>query len=97
MPFFTTRVELQDADDHEHLRVYMGLQSFTNTVVGSDGVEYHLPPAEYHLEGNYTTENVREMAHWAARMTGKSCKILVTEGMRDWIGLKEVARQRAGC
>ena len=97
MPRFTTRVELHDAqsEDYDLLHAYMEIQSFSRTITGSDGTEYQMPPAEYNLIGDHTIEEVRVKAQWAANLTGKTHEILVTEGTRCWIGLKEVVRQRA--
>ena len=90
---FTTRVELHDADDrddYDRLHAAMEAEGFTRTIESS-GTTYHLPTAEYNLEGPYTAEQVRAKAAVAAKETGKRFAILVTPaaGSRYWQGLTE--------
>jgi hypothetical protein len=92
MSIFTTRVELHDAtySDYEELHEAMRKQGFKRTITSANGVEYHLPEAEY----NSTSANrsdVLASAKIAATTTGKSFGILVTgdNGM-TWDGLSKV-------
>jgi len=94
MPTFTTRVELHDADereDYDRLHEEMEREGFTRTITASSGKEYQLPTAEYNLQAALTKEQVRDKAVKAARRTGKSSWILVTESAgRCWDGLPPV-------
>ena len=93
MSSFTTRVELHSANysDYETLHSAMGRQGFSRTIRGDDGVEYHLPTAEYNLIENITRAQVLEKAKVAASYTGKSSSIIVTESNgRTWSGLSSV-------
>lgn len=81
MPQFITRVELHDAneEDYENLHKYMEQVHFSRTIKGSDGFLYKLPTAEYSCSGDVTASNVLDIAQGAARKTGKSYWVLVTE------------------
>ena len=90
MSAFLTRVELHGAvyQDYVNLHTHMKALGFSNTIRGSDGVLYQLPPAEYHLVFNCTAVQVREWASQAAKKTGKSAAVLVSEYVNaSWIGL----------
>ena len=90
---FTTRVLLHNADDDDYkvLHEEMELEGFTRTITGSDGIQYHLPDAEYNKQGNMKPEDVRSAAKKAADKTGKKSAILVTPSSgRYWIGLEKV-------
>ncbi|HMT34343.1 MAG TPA: hypothetical protein PKC41_00710 [Chitinophagaceae bacterium] len=63
------------------------------TINGSDGKEYHLPPAEYHFEGDVKCEDVRTLAKEAANISGKKSSILVSQyETACWNNLKEVEK-----
>jgi hypothetical protein len=92
MPSFTTRVELHKAtrDDYEKLHTEMQKRGFSRTITSDDGIVYHLPTAEYDLEGQLTCEQVRDRAGTAAASAvphlGRA--ILVSQSpSRCWIGL----------
>jgi hypothetical protein len=55
MSYYTTRVELHYAtyEDYENLRGAMQRAGFSRLVVGDDGETYHLPTAEYFVQGDY--------------------------------------------
>ena len=91
MAKFTTRVELHDADDsdYDELHKYMREEGFTRTIEG-DGKRYRLPPAEYNRVAELSCDEVRSAAVRAAKKTGKTHGVLVTEGTRCWTGLEEV-------
>lgn len=87
---FTTRVELHhaDEDDYETLHEEMQRRGFTRTILSSDGVTYHLPPAEYDYRGDITGQRVLDLAQAAADATYCPSAILVTEArQRRWSGL----------
>lgn len=93
MAKFTTRVELinADSDDYDTLHQEMENRNFSRTIVGTDGVEYNLPPAEYNRDGNYTRQQTLDSAIAAANTTGKQSRILVTESNgRKWSNLEVV-------
>ena len=91
MAKFTTRVELHDADDtdYDDLHEYMRDEGFTRTIE-ADGKRYRIPPAEYNRVAELSCDDVRSAAVRAAKKTGKTYEVLVTEGTRCWIGLEEV-------
>lgn len=93
MPSFTIRVELHhaDDDDYETLHSEMEDRGFRRTIVSDDNTTYHLPTAEYNYSGNVDLDAVLTKAKSAARATGKSAAVLVTQsGGRKWHGLAEV-------
>lgn len=94
MASFTTRVELLNnptADEYETLHEEMGKRNFTRTITSDDGIEYHLPPAEYNRIGTYTRAQTLEAAKSAATATGKTCRVVVTESAgRTWHNLQKV-------
>lgn len=93
MPSFTTRVELHYANENDYqvLHQAMANNNFTRTIVGDNGIRYHLPTAEYNKEGNYTREQVLHSAMAAANTTGRTSSILVTESNgRIWDNLTRV-------
>lgn len=100
MAAFMTRVELHDAkypQDYVTLHGYMSLEGFTNTIQGSNGNVYELPPAEYNLIADCTRLEVIEKAKRAAQKTKKEFAVVVSEYTNhgcNWIGLK-VVPQRA--
>jgi hypothetical protein len=93
MASFTVRVELHDAktyQDYEILHEAMGEEGFNRTIEGSSGTTYELPTAEYVLNGNLTIKQALARAKRAAKKTGKSFGVLVSETVRRmWSGLSE--------
>jgi hypothetical protein len=88
MASFTTRVELHGAtsQDYDVLHAWMHAEGFKRTIRAENGVEYHLPTAEYDLAGGYSVMMVRDKAARAASKTGRRFWILVTEaGPRAWM------------
>jgi ABC-type uncharacterized transport system YnjBCD substrate-binding protein len=93
MSKFTVRIELHDAesDDYESLHEAMEDQGFSRTITGDNGVNYHLPWAEYTREGKLTIDQVLDDAQSAADTTGMANSVLVTESAgRRWSGLEPV-------
>jgi len=93
MTKFTTRVELHSAtpEDYEELHTAMKAEGFLRTIKSDDGKLYELPTAEYNKLGNYTIKQVFDSAVRAAKKTGKSHGVIVSEAVsRKWIGLIEV-------
>lgn len=93
MAKFTTRVELHsaDSDDYDTLHEEMKNEGFTRTITSGDGIEYHLPTAEYNYEANITRDGVFKKAKSAAGKTGKNYSLLVTESEgRTWYNLDKV-------
>ena len=91
MAQFIVRVELHDAawSDYTVLHAHMAAQGFQHTILGSDGVTYQLPTAEYNLIGNLAKEQVLAKAKMAATATHKRYAIFVTESNgATWIGLE---------
>jgi hypothetical protein len=96
MASFMTRVELHGAtyQDYTNLHAYMAQEGFTNTIRGSDGALYQLPPAEYELIANCSTVQAREKASKAATRTLKTFAVLTVEySSAAWVGLSKVQQQ----
>lgn len=96
MAKFIVRVELHTAGarDYDVLHEAMQQSGFRRDIMGSNGIQYDLPTAEYYLMGEYTAEAVREAARLAAVSTGKAVAVLVTQGTRlVWTGLQPSAVQ----
>jgi protein-disulfide isomerase-like protein with CxxC motif len=94
MAAFITRVELHDSTsaDYETLHQAMAAQGFTRVISGDDGVSYTLPTGEYFGQSETGTNEVTNLAGFAASMTGKAFALLVTEFERiSWRGLKPVS------
>ena len=94
MPRFTTRVQLYgnpEWSDYESLHAAMKRKGFIQTITNGDGVEYHLPHAEYNHEANVTRDQVLKDAKEAAASVWDDFCVLVTEsGGRTWHNLKRV-------
>jgi hypothetical protein len=93
MASFTVRVELHSAnfDDYNVLHEAMESAGFSRQITSDDGITYHLPWAEYNMEGSLTPTQVRQAAHRAAQQTGRNFAVLVTEASRRaWSGLTTV-------
>jgi hypothetical protein len=91
MAYYMVRVELHGAKHDEFpytvLHTAMGEAGFSRTIMGSDGKQYRLPPAQYSAQGQYSIERVREAAVQAAARTNKPFAVVVTEGQSAWQGL----------
>lgn len=90
MASFTVRMVLEDAswEDYEELHEHMKGKGFAKTITGSSGTRYQLPDAEYNYEGQATRSQVFEKAKAAAKATGLSYSVFVTEALgRTWCGL----------
>jgi hypothetical protein len=91
MARFTTRVQLngEPADEvYEALHRAMKAKGFSRFIAG-DGRVNHMPHAEYNRVAETTIEAVRDDARAAADSVWSNSQVLVTEGSRAWIGLKE--------
>ena len=93
MSQFTVRIELHEAQwtDYETLHTAMENRGFSRLITSDDGRRYQLPWAEYNGKANLTSGQVRDIALDAAKTTGKSNAVLVTEAIgRAWSGLTQV-------
>lgn len=93
MTAFTVRVELHDGEpsDYETLHEEMEARGFSRTITSDKGITYHLPEAEYSIDGDLTIDEVLDRAKAAATATRKKFGILVTEATRQkWTGLDKV-------
>lgn len=94
MTKFITRVVLHKAvdKDYEILHKEMEEEGFSRTIVSGEGVEYHLPEAEYYISNNYSADMIRTMAIDAASKTKKEYAVLITPCSTDiyWQGLDKV-------
>ena len=105
MARFMTRVELHyaphDGDDYAKLHEEMEERGFKRTISSSDAT-YHLPPAMYHLEGDYGRDGVLQAAKdsaaavgyalWTSTVRGRrTYSVIVTEAnVSTWAGLEKV-------
>jgi hypothetical protein len=68
----------------------MEAAGFARQIESSDGIWYHLPPAEYAASGAYTIEFVRDEAASVAATVWSNRSVVVTEGLSAWQGLTKV-------
>jgi hypothetical protein len=89
---YLVRVELHNASwaDYQTLHAAMENRSFQRTIRAGNGVEYHLPTAEYAVDTTASGEQVRAAADAAAATTGKAHGLLVVRyDMAWWTGLAQ--------
>jgi hypothetical protein len=95
MARFTTRVQLNGEaswSDYDSLHSAMRKKNFTQTITSGDGIEYHLPHAEYNRETNLDLTQVLASAKEAAASVWDDFSILVTESNgRRWHNLAKVS------
>lgn len=95
MPRFHVRVVLHNAqaEHYEKLHETMAEQGFSITITSSDGIEYHLPDAEYRIEATLTLEQVGERTKHAAGLLRKRFAYVANQvtGARIY-GLERVER-----
>ncbi|PHM23024.1 type V toxin-antitoxin system endoribonuclease antitoxin GhoS [Xenorhabdus budapestensis] len=93
MANFTVRVELHNANskDYDKLHEKMGNAGFKRTITTKAGKIYHLPDAEYSINSDKSTEEIRDLALDTAKKVKTNPAILVTKsnGTRKWSGLDE--------
>lgn len=98
MASFIVRVVLHGAETwsgYEELHELMEGEGFVRTIVSDKGLEYHLPPAEYRLDGHFDREQVWRKAKFAAEMTGYAHAVFVTQSIGStWSGLELVTAAR---
>jgi hypothetical protein len=83
MANYIARVELHDADydDYETLHAEMEQRGYSRTIVGGDGITYHLPTGTYVMrDTNRTLQDAINRATEAANATRKTSSIIVA----DW-------------
>jgi hypothetical protein len=93
MALFIARIELHSStyQDYTNLHAYMAAEGYATTIRGSNSLTYQLPPAEYHLDGNFTCDQALEKAKRAAQRTAKSFAAVVSEATSiSWFGLPTV-------
>lgn len=93
MTSFITRIELHNANysDYETLHGLMAREGFSRTITSDQGIEYHLPTAEYEFVGSATRSTVLEKAKQAASATRKTFAAIVTEANgSSWYNLPKV-------
>ena len=94
MASFTVRVMLPGnpaEDQYVKLHEAMRRESFTRTITSNDGIEYHLPHAEYNISNGFNRSEVLNKAKTAANGISSKAEILVTESSgRTWSNLKPV-------
>lgn len=94
---FIVRVELRNPDDdsYDKLHPAMEKRGFTRTIRASDSVLHDLPPAEYRMVADKTTEEVFDLADAAAATTNKLSYILATQSLGSVFRLKEHKEQKS--
>ena len=76
------------------LQVALLEAGFFDTIVGSNRIEYRLPPLVYHSNCELTKDQILERAKRIALRTGKQCAIMVTEcADTAWVGLEMIGRE----
>jgi hypothetical protein len=90
MALFQIRIELFSADwsDYVQLAKCLAAKGIVDTIVGSNGTRYKLPPAEYHYDGNATAQQVVDAAKACAATVVNKYAVVVgqcTEML--WFGL----------
>lgn len=94
MANYTTRIELHNStkiSDYEILHKAMESEGFSRTIFLPDtNIEYYLPTAEYNIISNLGIKEVLELARTAVLKTKLTYAILVTKGIRRWVGLEKV-------
>ena len=94
MKTYTIRVVLHGASwsDYDDLQDNLKVAGVVDTIVGSDGCRYKLPPAEYATESNLTAEQVRDAVYKIASAIKPIPAVFVTQSSgRVWIGLEQVS------
>src|SRR5690242_15576085 len=95
---FTVRVELHggESEDYDVLHEQMEIKGFSRTITNAQGVEYHLPTAEYVISTNLTLRDVATLASEAASGTGLDHSVLVTKSSgRFFLNLTPVESQES--
>ncbi|GAB2877704.1 hypothetical protein GCM10027093_11260 [Paraburkholderia jirisanensis] len=94
MTRYMTRVELHEnpnkptSKDYDKLHAAMEAEDFSRTIKSNDGIVYKLPTAEYFIESNQTTEQVRNHAVDAAKSVWSKYSIITSQAPHSsWIGL----------
>lgn len=95
MSLFIIRVELHSNNyvaDFTRLHDLMQVNGFSKTIKSDNGVEYHLPRAEYLIYSatdNYSS--ILKKVESVVKLTGKTAEILVTESKSStWSNLTPV-------
>jgi hypothetical protein len=86
------RIELHQArtaEQYQRLHTLLAQYGITNTILGTDGVWYRLPPAEYHYAGAANRDEVLRTSKQCATAVDPSNAVVVTESNGvTWQGLK---------
>jgi hypothetical protein len=94
MARFIVRIELHrhQVGDYDLLHEEMEVEGFQRTISSGDGRIYHLPTAEYNLEGAIEdSQEVLSRAKAAADRVGRAYEVLVTKAERRiWHNLTPV-------
>lgn len=104
--WFLVRVELHKHSDgpdltradYDSLHREMESNNFKRTIRSDDGIDYHLPPAEYFFEArnNITAGQVHDALRSILNYFPITCSILVVETPSlAWSGLAPVSRVSA--
>jgi len=92
MAKFTVRVELHSASEDDYWQLHGAMQDrgFSRTIRSGNGITYNLPTAEYNFEGSANQDQVLQAAKQAAKTTGRSFGVIVSEAVgRTWEGLTQ--------
>jgi len=90
---FIARIELYEPDEncYDDLHEAMEAIGFEKTIVSDDGIEYHLPHAEYRLKVDLERTDIMNHIKIAVSNVTSNFRVLLTgrEGM-SWYNLKPV-------
>jgi hypothetical protein len=89
---YIVRIELANAalSDFTILHAAMAKRRFSQKVLASDKVWYHLPRATYLIESSISISEVHTLAQMAVGETGKTAEILIGSDPIWFSGLKPV-------
>lgn len=94
MTEFTTRVVLYGEPTWSHyarLADAMSAEGFTDVIVGSNGVRYKMPPAEYTISTPLSLNQVHAKAKSAANSVWNDNAVFVTQSAGEWFSGLRVA------
>ena len=86
MHTYLVRIELHNSSllDYVPLHQEMRKVGFSTTIIKNNGVEYHLPSAEYRIYTSWSFNEVLNIAKRCANTTKRISSVLVVE-FTQWI------------
>jgi hypothetical protein len=94
MATFVVRIALRHADWHDYVNLHEAMESvgFNRTILGDDGRRFHLPDAEYCVQGtSLKQDQIHALAKNAASTINRPFSLVVVEaGLITFEGLEPV-------